>query len=237
MKPERLDKILCGTGLYSRSEARSVIAAGLVTVDGAVVRRPEAKIIRSAAISVKGEPVDGSEYVYYMMNKPAGYVSASKPEGSYPAVTSLLPESLQRRGLQCVGRLDADVTGLLLLTDDGGFSHRVTAPRAAIAKTYEVHVDGPLTEMDAAALAEGTVLTDGTEYRPAVLAIDEMDPTLARITVTEGKYHEVKNLMMVRGRTVLRMRRLSIGALALDPSLAEGAFRRLSEEETAQCFI
>lgn len=237
MKTERLDKILCGTGLYSRSEARGVITAGLVTVDGVVVRAPETKVSRAAALTAKGEPVDGAEHVFCMLNKPAGYVSASRPEGRYPAVTSLLPEYLQRRGLQCVGRLDVDVTGLLLLTDDGAFSHRVTAPRAQIAKTYEIRVDAPLTAADAAALAAGTVLYSGVEYRPAELSIDADDPTTGRITVTEGKFHEVKNLMAVRGRRIRCMRRLSIGGLALDPMLAEGAFRFLSLEETEKCFI
>lgn len=237
MKTERLDKILCGTGLYTRSEARSVIAAGLVTVDGVVVRSPETKVSRAAVLTAKGETIDGAEYAFCMLNKPAGYVSASRPEGRYPAVTSLLPEHLQRRGLQCVGRLDVDVTGLLLLTDDGAFSHRVAAPRAQIAKTYEIRVDAPLTAADAAALAEGTVLQSGVEYRPAKLWIDADDPTTGRITVTEGKFHEVKNLMAVRGRRILRMRRLSIGGLTLDPALAEGEYRLLSSKEAEKCFI
>lgn len=237
MERERLDKILSGTGRFTRAAAREAIAAGLVTVDGAVVRRPETKVSRRSAIAAGGEPIDTAEFVYYMMNKPAGYVSAARPEGPYPAVAALLPEHLQKRGLFCAGRLDADVTGLLLLTDDGAFAHRVTAPRGEIPKTYRVRTDGPLSQEDAAALAAGTVLRSGVTYRPARLVIDGDDPTRGLVTVTEGKFHEVKNLLAVRGRRVLAMERLSVGALSLDPRLAPGQFRRLREEEVAQCFI
>lgn len=237
MKPERLDKILCGTGMFTRTEARKLIASGLVTVDGAAVRRPEEKVSRAAAIAARGEPVEGAEFVYYMLNKPAGYVSASRPEGKYPPVTSLLPEPLQNRGVQCAGRLDADVTGLLLLTDDGAFAHRVTAPRSEIVKVYAVRVDGPLSEADVTALAAGTVLQSGVEYRPAGLRIQSDDPCRALIEVTEGKYHEVKNLMAARGRKVLSMSRVSIGGLALDAALGSGQFRALSAEERERVFI
>ena len=236
MEQERLDKILSGTGRFSRNETRRIIAAGLVTVDGAVVRRPEAKVSRRSEITVKGETIDGAEFVYYMMNKPAGYVSASKPEGRYPAVTELLPEDLQKRGLFCAGRLDADVTGLLLLTDDGVFAHRVTAPRGEIPKTYRVKTDGPFSQADADALAAGTVLRGGVTYRPARLVIDAGDPAVGLVTVTEGKFHEVKNLLAVRDRRIRAMERISVGALSLDPGLAPGQYRRLTEEEAALCF-
>ena len=231
MKTERLDKILAGTGLYSRAEARGAIASGLVTVDGAVVRRPETRVSRASEILAGGEPLDGAEFVYYMMNKPAGYVSASKEEGPYPPVTSLLPGFLQRRGLQCAGRLDADVTGLLLLTDDGAFIHRVTSPRSDVAKIYRVRTDGPLREEDERTLAGGVVLTGGTVYRPALLRVDRDDPRTALVTVTEGKFHEVKNLMAFLGRRVTALERLSIGGVELDPALAPGSCRRLTEEE------
>ena len=236
MKIERLDKILSGTGLFSRAEARDRIAAGRVTVDGTAVRRPETKVSRASEIRVDGEPADTAEFVYYMLHKPAGYVSASKAEGRLSPVTDLLPESARRRGVQCVGRLDGDVTGLLILTDDGAYIHRVTAPRSEIPKTYEVRVDGPLGPEDRTALAAGTVTEGGTVYRPAELTVDSGDPCLARITVTEGKYHEVKNLMAVRGRHVLALKRVSIGALTLDGSLTPGACRAMTEEEIEAVF-
>ena len=236
MKEERLDKILCGTGCFSRSEARSAVRAGLVAVDGAVVRDPAVKADRASVITVRGERLDTAEFVYYMMNKPAGYVSANEREGEYPAVTDLLPDDLRKRGLFCVGRLDADATGLLLLTDDGAYAHRVTAPRSGTPKTYRVRVDGPLTDADVQALAAGVTLRGGTEYRPAELRIDPEDATLALVTVTEGKYHEVKNLMASRERRVRSLERLSIGGLTLDETLYPGKGRRLSPEESERVF-
>lgn len=229
MASERLDKILGGSGRYTRSQARALIQSGLVTVDGEVLRRPEAKVSRDGDIRVQGEPVDTAEFVYYMMNKPAGYESATE-DGAYPAVTGLLPRELQSRGLFPVGRLDADVTGLLLLTDDGQFAHRVTSPKSQVPKVYELETDGPMTAADTEALKAG-----GPTYRSAALAVDGARPSHGYITVTEGKYHEVKNLLAWRGRRVVAMRRVAIGGLSLDESLAPGQIRRLTAEETARC--
>lgn len=235
MKKERLDKLLSGSGLYTRSQARAAIVSGQVTVDGKSVRRPEEKVSRDASVVAEGRTVDTAEFVYYMMNKPAGTISATE-DGVYPAVTSLLPKDLQNRGLFPVGRLDADVMGLLLLTDDGAFAHRVTAPRSEIPKTYEIIADGELSDGDAAALAAGVTMSDGTIYRPARLVLDDADPCRGLVTVTEGKFHEVKNLIASRGRKVTAMRRLSIGAMRLDESLKPGQIRRLTEAERMLCF-
>lgn len=236
MKQERLDKILCGSGHFSRTEARKLIQSGQVVVNGSIVRQPETRIDRASQITAAGETIDSAEFVYYMLNKPANYVSASRQEGQYAPVTELFPEFLRKRGIQCVGRLDVDVTGLLLLTDDGNFAHRVMSPRSEIAKRYAVRVDAPLTGEDAKALAMGTVLNSGVEYRPAILTIGD-DPCRAVIEVTEGKYHEVKNLMAVRGRKILSMSRVSIGGLCLDETLPEGGYRRLSPDEAELVFL
>ena len=232
MKKERIDRILSGTGRFSRAEARTVIQKGLVTVDGAVVRDPGAKIERSCAVAVRDKAVDTSEFVYYMLNKPAGYVSASEPEGCYPPVTDLLPDELRRRGLQCAGRLDADVTGLLLLTDDGAFAHRIMSPKTELPKTYRVRTDGSLTQEHASLLAGGVTFKNGTAYRPACLCPDPSNESVGLVTVTEGKFHEVKNLMAVCGRRVLALERVSVGGLSLDSSLAPGEGRLLTPEET-----
>ncbi len=230
MPQERLDKLLAGSGRYTRSEARAAIAAGRVTVDGAAVTRPEAKFARDCRVLADGRPVETAEFVYYMMNKPAGYICATADE-KYPAVTRLLPKELRARGLFPVGRLDADVTGLLILTDDGRYAHRVTAPRSETPKRYEALLDAPVGEADAEAMAAGTTLADGTCYRPALLEPDASAPCRAVVTVTEGKFHEVKNLFAVRGRRVLSLRRLSIGSLALDETLAAGEYRQMTPEE------
>ncbi|MCD8087860.1 MAG: 16S rRNA pseudouridine(516) synthase [Oscillospiraceae bacterium] len=234
MALERLDKIIGGSGQFSRSQARALILAGEVTVDGVPACRPEQKVSRDAAIFVGGQPVDTALYVYYMMNKPAGYECNSQ-DGVYPAITGLLSPALRKRGLFSVGRLDADVTGLLILTDDGGFAHRITAPKAEVPKTYEIFADGPLTEADVKALAAGVTMRDGTVYKSACLTLDLSDPAHGFITVTEGKYHEVKNLVISRGRRVTTMRRVKIGSLSLDENLAPGQLRPLTAAERAAC--
>lgn len=235
MKQERLDKILAGTGLYTRSEARALIQSGVVLVDGTPVRKPETKISRASEVMVRGEAVETAEFVYYMMNKPLLYISAAKDE-KYPAVTNLLPKHLQNRGLFPVGRLDVDVTGLLILTDDGAFAHRVTAPRAEVSKTYEVWTDGKLRPQDVDELAGGITLDNGTVYKPASLLIDPQNHSHAWISVTEGKFHEVKNLLCYCGCPVVKMRRVSIGGVQLDETLGEGEFRPMTEAEAMACF-
>ena len=233
---ERLDKILAGSGRYTRSQARRAILSGAVTVDGTPVRRPEAKVDRAARIEAQGQIIDGAEFVYYMMNKPLDVICATE-DGAWPAVTGLLPGHLRARGLFPVGRLDADVTGLLLLTDDGAFAHRVTAPRSEIRKVYEVRTDGPLGPADVRRLGAGVTMPDGTAYRPALLQIDGADPARALVTVTEGKYHEVKNLIAACGRRVLAMRRVAIGGLGLDESLGPGEVRSIGNDEIASIFL
>ena len=235
MELERLDKILTGSGLYTRSQARAAVLSGAVTVDGRTARRPEEKVSRSSVVIAQGRHVDTDRTVYYMMNKPAGTICATE-DGAYPAVTSLLPRHLQARGLFPVGRLDADVTGLLLLTDDGAFAHRVTAPRSEIEKVYEIWTDGPLGAADEARLAAGVSLADGTVYRPARLRRDGADPCHGFVTVTEGRFHEVKNLISACGRRIVTMRRVAIGGLRLDESLTPGQWKKLPWEEVETCF-
>lgn len=235
MSAERLDKLMSAAGEYTRSEARALIRSGAVTVDGVPVRAPEAKVSRQSVIAARGQTVDTAEFAYWMLHKPAGYVSASKDE-LWPAVTRLLPPEAQKRNVFCVGRLDADVTGLLILTDDGAYAHRVTAPRAEIKKVYQVFLDAPVTPEDVRRLAQGVVWSDGTEYRPARLAVDTEDPCVGYVTVTEGKYHEVKRLIAACGHELRAMRRVSIGGLSLDPALQEGQARRLTSEEAELVF-
>lgn len=227
---ERLDKLLSDSGRYTRREAKAAITAGRVTVDGQTVVRPETKVSRDSVIFADGRELDTAEFVYYMLHKPAGYVSATEDE-LYPAVTRLFPKELQARGIFPVGRLDADVTGLLLMTDDGGYAHKVTSPRSETEKRYEAWLDSPIGADDADKMASGITLSDGTVYRPAALEPDPDEPCHAWVTVTEGKYHEVKNLFAVCGHTVLRLKRISIGKLTLDADLPPCAFRRLSAQE------
>ena len=232
---ERIDKILSGTGLYTRSQVKGLISRGLVAADGVPVRTADSKFSRDAVITVQGEVIDTAEFVYYMMNKPADYICAVKDE-RYPAVVRLLPEALRNRGLQPVGRLDADVTGLLLLTDDGQTAHKIMSPKSAVRKTYEIFADGPVAASCVKLLADGAVTRDGQQYKPARLVIDEADAAHCFLTVTEGKFHEVKNLIAVCGRHVQRMARVSIGDLQLDAALAPGEGRPITQKELNACF-
>lgn len=230
MAEERLDKILSGTGYFTRSEARAAVTGGRVIVDGRTVLHPEQKVLRTSRIAVDGTQIDTAELVYYMLYKPAGCVSAVADD-RWPTAVELFPTALRARGIFPVGRLDMDVTGLLIVTDDGGYAHRVTSPRAGVEKVYEAQTDGVLTAADGAAFSAGIVLPDGTCYRPAKLEVSLLDSRCARVTVTEGKYHEVKNLFAARGRQILALRRVRVGHLCLDQSLEPGEFRRMEPEE------
>ena len=228
---ERLDKILANTGRWSRKEARELIRAGRVTVDGATARAPEEKHSPAAAFAVDGEPVSGERLVYLMLHKPAGLVSATE-DPRQPTVLELLPEHLRRVGLFPAGRLDRDTEGLLLLTNDGPLAHRLLAPRHHVDKTYFVRVDGALDGADAAAFAAGMTLADGLECLPAGLEVLDA-PDTAIVTLREGKYHQIKRMLAARGKPVVYLKRLTMGSLTLDPALEKGAWRPLTAAELA----
>lgn len=234
MPMNRLDKLLSDSGRFTRSEARAVIRAGRVTVGGAVVRSPELKFdAASEAITVDGQRLDCAEARYLMLYKPAGILSATE-DPRQKTVLDLLPPEMQKLRLFPVGRLDKDTTGLLLLTNDGDFAHRVISPRKHVPKRYRAEVDGPLTPADAAAFADGIGLADGTKCLPAHLEI--IGETIGRVTVYEGKYHQVKRMFAARGRTVTALHRESIGSLELDGALSPGNFRPLHPEEIEAVF-
>lgn len=227
---ERLDKILSGTGRWSRREVKDLVKAGRVTADGTVVRRPEEKFDRAATVlAVDGEPVDGEKYVYLMLHKPGGVLSATE-DPKQPTVLDLLPPHLRRVGLFPVGRLDKDTEGLLLLTNDGPLGHRLLAPKKHVDKVYFVRVDGKLDQEDSAAFRAGMTLGDGLQCLPAELEVLE-SPDTGLVTLREGKYHQVKRMLAARGKPVIYLKRLSMGPIALDQDLAPGAWRPLTEAE------
>ena len=230
MALERLDKILSGTGRWSRREVKDLVKAGRVTADGAVVRRPEEKFDRAATVlAVDGEPVDGEKYVYLMLHKPGGVLSATE-DPKQPTVLDLLPPHLRRVGLFPVGRLDKDTEGLLLLTNDGPLGHRLLAPKKHVDKVYFVRVDGKLDQEDSAAFRVGMTLGDGLQCLPAELEVLE-SPDTGLVTLREGKYHQVKRMLAARGKPVLYLKRLSMGPISLDQDLAPGVWRPLTEAE------
>lgn len=233
MAVKRLDKLLADLGVATRSELRDIIRSGRVQVDGAVVTHPEQRFDSEACrIVLDGKELNYSVFHYYMMDKPEGVLSVTE-DRKQKTVLDLLPPELRRMGLFPVGRLDKDTSGLLLLTNDGEFSHRVISPKSGIEKRYEARVEGMPDEEDVRAFAEGLTLGDGTKCLPARLEITGTDRCY--VTVMEGKYHQVKRMLASRGKPVRTLRRLSVGALALDLG-APGDFRELTQEDLCKVF-
>lgn len=232
MAKERLDKILASTGKWSRRETKELARRGLVTVDGAAIRSVEEKFDpETAEISVNGQALRYRRYTWIMLNKPAGFLSATE-DGRGATVLDLLPRELQRQALFPVGRLDKDTEGLLLLTNEGGLAHALLSPKRHVDKVYYVRTAGRLTEEDCRAFAAGMSLGDGLRCLPARLEILTAGETSeAHVTLREGKFHQVKRMLAARGKPVLYLERIRMGGLLLDPELSRGAFRFLTEEE------
>ena len=227
---ERLDKILSSTGRWSRREVKELIRSGRVTVDGRRALSAEEKADRdNSAIAVDGEAVLCARYTYLMLHKPAGLVSATE-DPREPTVLSLLPPHLQKIGLFPAGRLDKDTEGLLLLTNDGALAHDLLSPKKHVDKVYFVRVEGRLDQEDRRAFRTGMVLGDGLRCLPAELEVLE-PPDTGLVTLREGKYHQVKRMLASRGKPVTYLKRLSMGPLRLDPELAPGAWRPLTQGE------
>ena len=233
MATQRIDKLLASTGRWSRQEAKALIKAGRVLVDGIPAGRGEQKADPSVSrILVDGADLGWQAHTYVMLNKPAGVLTATEDQRQ-KTVLDLLPEDLRRRGLFPMGRLDKDTEGLLLLTDDGELAHRLLSPKKHVDKVYYARLDQPLAPADCAAFAEGVVLADGARCRPALLQLLG-DGREALITLREGKFHQVKRMTASRGAAVVYLKRLSMGPLALDEALTPGSFRYLTAEEVAK---
>ena len=227
----RLDRYLTASRIGSRSEVKNMIRKGLVSVNDTVCTDPSLNVDNGDDVSADGRKVIYREHVYYMLNKPAGYLSATE-DASDRTVLDLFPDDL-RKGLFPVGRLDKDSVGLLVITDDGPLAHRLMSPKSHVDKRYLIRTDAPMTNEDSRAFSEGIVLRDGTEFRSASLVISDDDPTEAIVTISEGKYHQVKRMTESCGKKVTYLKRLSVGELNLDPDLREGMYRELTEDEIA----
>ena len=226
---ERLDKLLAGTGKWSRREVKALVRQGLVRVDGRLAASAEDKLDPAAAIiTVAGETIALHRFTYVLLHKPAGVLTATE-DRKQPTVLDLLPPELRRIGLAPVGRLDKDTEGLLLLTNDGELAHRLLSPKYHVDKRYLARVDGELSAADTEAFACGMTLGDGLECLPAGLEV--LPDRVCIVTLREGKFHQVKRMLAARGAPVLYLKRLSMGPLTLDDSLAAGAYRLLRAEE------
>jgi len=234
MKELRLDKYLTEMGEGTRSQIKEMARKGRILVDGITEKRAERKIDpEQHQVSVDGRPVSYVRYEYYMLNKPQGVVSATE-DSRYETVVSLI-RSRKRDDLFPVGRLDIDTEGLLLITNDGDLAHQLLSPKKHVDKVYFAQVLGELPPDAKERIEEGLVLSDGTPTLPAHLEVlrqgkEEM-PSEIRLTIREGKFHQVKRMFETLGCRVIYLKRMSMGILVLDEALMPGEYRPLSEEE------
>ena len=224
----QLERLLRSQGYGSRPECRALIASGRVSIAGVVFDDPYAEFSpQGFRFEIDGQSVVYREFAYLLLNKPAGFECSQKPR-HHPSVYSLLPLPLLTRGVQAVGRLDEDTTGLLLLSDDGQFIHRYTSPKKKIVKIYEVSTKHPVDEVQRAALLTGVQLHD--EPSPiAAAACEIISERLLRMSLTEGKYHLVKRMVAAAGNRVEALTRVAIGTLSLPTDLAPGAWCWLTD--------
>lgn len=225
---QRLDKFLCDSGAGTRSQVKTILKAGRVAVDGLPEKDGSRKIDpESQQITLDGEVLAGKYRAVFLMNKPAGYVTATE-DPREPTVMELLPQEIRHLDLKPVGRLDKATEGLLLFTNDGDLLHRLIAPKNQVPKVYYARHEGQAGEEDIRAFREGLVLADGTRCLSAEL--EPLGPGESRITVCEGKYHQVRRMMASRNMTVLYLERRQEGPLSLG-ALPRGSLRQLTDQE------
>ncbi len=228
---ERLDKIIASQGKYSRSEVKKLVKAGLVKVNGNIVKSSDIKCdVNSDEIVVDGVSLNYKKHIYIMLNKPKGVISATE-DASQKTVIDLVPIELKRAGLFPAGRLDGDTTGFVLITDDGDFAHRILSPKNHIMKTYHATLQRPLSDEDIVKFKEGLTLGDGTKCLEAHVRMLPGQENVAEVIICEGKYHQVKRMFASLGNKVLELRRVKMGKLPLDESLSEGECKELTDIE------
>ena len=226
----RLDKYLHDLGFGSRKEIDRLLVRRQVTVDGARVKKGATQVKSESVVAIDGEPLVYAPAVWLMLNKPAGVITATE-DAHHETVMDLLPERFARMQVAPVGRLDKDTTGLLLLTNDGALAHRLLSPKRHVEKIYDVHYEETLVPDAVARCAAGIDLGDFTSA-PAALAL--LEEGHCRLTLREGKFHQVKRMLHALGGVVVALERVAFGGLTLDAALATGQWRSLSEDEVAQ---
>lgn len=229
---QRLDKLIASQGRFSRREVQELIKNGAVKVNGITVRDRGAKSDdEKDIICVNGEQLDFQRFVYIMLNKPKGVVSATNDKNE-KTVIDLVPKEFKGRNLFPAGRLDITTTGFVLVTDDGDFAHRILSPKNHIEKTYEARLAESVTEGQLEAVRNGIGLKDGTKCLPAkVTVLADGEKPVVEIKICEGKYHQIKRMFAAAGNGVIELKRTQMGRLTLDPSLKEGECRLLDAHE------
>lgn len=225
----RLDKYISDAVPCTRKEASKLIKGRRVTVNDAIVSIPDAKIDeKTASVALDGKEFSYSKYIYIMLNKPSGLISATEDERE-KTVMSLLPESYMTKNLFPAGRLDKDTTGLLILTNDGETAHRLLSPKYNKKKVYRVTAEKPFSEADVKKLLKGVMLDDGMT-KPVGLEITD-NPNVAFMTLTEGRFHEVKRICLALDNLCIELERVKFAGLELDTKLARGEWRILTDSE------
>lgn len=231
MSIERLDKIISNTNGISRSELKKIAKKGAIALNGQIIYDLSVKIdVTNAEISLNGELLDTRKYVYYMLNKPKGVVSASTSKDDV-TVIDILPEEMKRKDLFPAGRLDKDTTGFVLITNDGDFAHKILSPTNHVPKTYITVIDSPCTQEKTEILENGMELKDGTTFKPASIKTLNDEKTTVEIIICEGKYHQIKRMFKAVGCNVLELKRVKMGNLMLDENLEEGCAREITQDE------
>lgn len=231
----RIDKFLAASGIGSRVEVKEMIRKGRVSVNNTMIRKADLKIDPDHdQVFFDQVVIKFQANYYYMLNKPSGVVSATQDNYDKTVVDLLKAEN--RKDLFPVGRLDKDTTGLLILTDDGDFAHKILSPKKHVPKTYLAVLDGELSQDAVHSLESGLDIGDEKLTLPATVNVDGILTNHVRITITEGRFHQVKRMFYAVGREVLSLKRIQIGNLILDPDLPEGNYKLLSKEEIGKCF-
>ncbi len=229
----RLDKFIADSAQVSRADARRLIQKGMVCVDGSVCRLADTKVEKES-VTLNGKELSAQSFVYIMLDKPKGVVSASADKNDV-TVVDLVKKNYPRRELFPAGRLDKQSTGFVLVTDDGGLAHDILAPKRHVPKTYEVLLDTPVTDEMITGFEAGVTLADGELMHPAQLLRTD-DPFLVTVVLRQGVYHQIKRMFGVYGAGVNELRRTAIGGLKLDSHLGAGGFREINSEEIYAIF-
>lgn len=229
----RLDKYVAQAMQLTRSEARARIARGAVLVNGQVCKKADTALKPQDEVAAAGQQLEHRQFVYLMLHKPQGVVSASTDRRD-TTVVDLVKEAFPRRQLFPAGRLDKTSTGFVLLTDDGTFAHAILAPKRHVPKTYWVRLDTPVTQEMVQAFEQGVTLADGHTMLPARLLPDPQDTMAAQVVLRQGVYHQIKRMFGVLGAGVDQLHRSAIGEVRLDDSLAPGQWREMTAQEVEQ---
>lgn len=224
----RLDKFLSLRGIATRKESTKILKKGLVTVNGEVVKSPKVKININDEIIYNGMEFLYEEFVYYILNKPAGYVSATK-DNLHPTVIELLDDNHYQNDLFPVGRLDIDTTGLLLITNDGNLAHKMLHPKNHVKKTYIAELERPLDAVQIEKLEAGVIINEDYLTKPA--QVRQIETVVAEITISEGKFHQVKKMFAAVGNNVVNLERIKFGNLELPEDLEQADYMIVDREQ------